>query len=134
MAPLHDYHKLVSQAWILLPLQATKDIGVCTVPLQQKVKYGTQLTIVYNKRNRIMRSDIQHTSSVAATCATLSEGLYPATAVVSPLLVSTNSGMSVNRTGFSTPAHDSCTDQLMLTLNVPLESHSLEHCNSMAAI
>ena len=81
-----------------------------------------------------MRSDIQHTSSATTTCATLSEELYPTTAAVSPLLVSTSSGMSANRTGLSTPAHDSCTDQLMLTLKVLPESHSLEHCNSMAAI
>ena len=34
-----DYHKLVSQAWVLQLLQATKDVGVCTVPLQQEKLY-----------------------------------------------------------------------------------------------
>lgn len=31
-----DYHKLVCQAWVFQLLQATKGVGVCTVPLQQE--------------------------------------------------------------------------------------------------
>ena len=31
-----DYHKFVSQAWVFQLLQATKDVGICTVPLQQE--------------------------------------------------------------------------------------------------